>query len=219
LRPFKSLISFEEAQTIALSSVEPINRTETVGVKDALNRVLSSAIKAKIAVPPFDRAAMDGYAVRASDTFGAGQFAPKVLRIVGAVHAGEVPDTKISQGKCMEIATGAPIPEGGDAVVMIEDTESEGEDARIFKPVYPGANLSKKGSDISQGTVVLHEGEVLNPSKISVMASLGLETAEVYEKPSVAIIPTGKVRCTTQTLTHLPAWLPRMALYHNRWQW
>lgn len=191
MRPFKSLISFDEAQKTALDAVEPITRVEKVDMQDALSRVITSEIKAEIAVPPFDRAAMDGYAVKASDTFGAGQFNPKVLRMVGTVHAGDVTDIEILQGQCMEIATGAKVPGGADAVVMIEDTEREGENVKIFKPVYPEANLSKKGSDIFKGEVVLQEGEVLNPSKIGVLSSLGLDAVEVYEKPKVAIIPTG----------------------------
>lgn len=191
LRPFKSLISFNEAQKISLKAVKPISREEKIYVQYALQRVLSEEVVADIAVPPFDRAAMDGYAVLASDTFGSGQFTPKILRIVGSVHAGEVPDKDILQGQCIKIATGAKIPNGADAVVMIEDTEKESEEAKIFKPVYPEANLSKKGSDIAMGEVILREGEVLNPSKIGVLASLGLEVVKVYERPKVAIIPTG----------------------------
>jgi molybdopterin molybdotransferase len=191
MRPFKSLISFDEAQKIALGAANPITRVEKMNAEDALNRVLSSEIKAEMAVPPFDRAAMDGYAVRASDTFGAGQFNPKVLKIIGKVHAGEVSDIEILQSQCIEIATGAKIPKGADAVVMIEDTEREGDNVKIFKPAYPEANLSKKGSDISMGEAILRGGELLNPSKIGVLTSLGVETVEVYEKPKVAIIPTG----------------------------
>jgi molybdenum cofactor synthesis domain-containing protein len=191
LRPFKSLISFDEAQKISLGAAKPIAREEKVDVQEANGRVLSENVVAGIAVPPFDRAAMDGYAVVASDTFGAGQFEPKILKIVGSVHAGEVPKRDISQSLCMEIATGAKIPKGADAVVMIEDTEIEGEEVKIFKPVYPEANLSKMGSDISMGEVILKEGEFLNPSKTGVLASLGLRDVRVYEKPKVAIIPTG----------------------------
>ncbi len=191
MRPFKSLISFDEAQKIGLNAAEPITRVEKVDVQDALNKVLSSEIRAEIAVPPFDRAAMDGYAVKASETFGTDQFDPKVLRVIGKVHAGEVPEKEIQQGQCIEIATGAKIPKGADAVVMIEDTEREGENVKIFKPVYPEANLSKEGSDISKGEVILREGEVLNPSKIGVLTSLGIDSVEVYERPKVAIIPTG----------------------------
>jgi molybdenum cofactor synthesis domain-containing protein len=191
MRPFKSLISFDEAQNIAFSSVRSIDRIEIVKAEDASNRVLSKEITAEIDVPPFDRAAMDGYAVLASDTFGAGQFEPRHLIVMGAIHAGEVSDIEISSGKCVEIATGAKIPKGADSVVMIEDTEKDGESVKVFKPVYPEANLSMRGSDISNGTVILHKEEQLNPSKLGVLASLGHDKVSVFEKPRIMIIPTG----------------------------
>lgn len=191
MRPFKALISFDEAQKIAMDAVSPITRTQEVEVQKAQERVLASDIKAEIAVPSFSRAAMDGYAVIASDTFGAGQFDPKVLRLVGAIHAGEVSNVEIVPGQCMEIATGAKIPQGSDSVVMIEDTEREDDQIKIFKPVYPEANMSLAGSDIPKGEVVLKDGELLTPSKIGVLTSLGLDSVKVYEKPKVAIIPTG----------------------------
>jgi molybdenum cofactor synthesis domain-containing protein len=191
MRPFKALISFDEAQRIAFDAVSPITRTEEVEVQDAQERVLASDIQAEIAVPPFSRAAMDGYATIASDTFGAGQFDPKVLRCVGAIHAGEVSNVEINKGQCIEIATGAKIPEGADSVVMIEDTEREDDKIKIFKPVYPEANMSLAGSDIPKGKVVLKDGEFLTPSKIGVLTSLGIDSVKVYEKPKIAIIPTG----------------------------
>ena len=191
MRPFKSLISFDEAQNIAFSSVKSIDRIEIVKAEDASFRVLSQEITAEIDVPPFDRAAMDGYAVLASDTYGAGQFTPKILNLAGSIHAGEIKDIEVFPGHCIEIATGAKIPKGADGVVMIEDTEKEGDLVKIFKPVYPEANLSKKGSDILSGTVILNESELLNPSKIGVLTSLGHDNVKVYEKPKVTIIPTG----------------------------
>lgn len=191
MRPFKSLISFDEARKMAMNAVKPVSRIEKVDLQCAQNRVLASKIKANFAVPPFDRAAMDGYAVKASDTYRAGQFTPKVLKAIGSIHAGDVPKVNISQNQCVEIATGAKLPKGADAVVMIEDTEREDEEVKIFKPVYPDVNVSKKGSDIYGGKVVLHEEEVLNPSKIGVLASLGIGIVEVFEKPRVAVIPTG----------------------------
>ncbi len=191
MRPFKALISFDEAQRIAMDSVIPVKRREEVGIMEALERVLASDIKAKIPVPPFSRAAMDGYAVIASDTFGTGQFSPKILKLVGTVHAGEQSKVKIAQGQCVEIATGAKIPKGADSVVMIEDTETENDQVSIFKPVYPKANLSLSGSDIPKGKIVLKDGEFLTPSKIGVLTSLGFHLVEVYERPKVAIIPTG----------------------------
>ncbi len=134
---------------------------------------------------------MDGYAVLAADTYGAGQFEPRTLEKIGVIHAGEVTDMELRSGKCIEIATGAKIPQGADAVVMIEDTESDEDTIKFFKPVYPEANLSKAGSDIARGTVILHKEEQVNPSKLGVITSLGLPEVPVYEKPKVMIIPTG----------------------------
>ncbi len=191
MRPFKFLISFDEAFSIAQNAVKPIQRSEKVNVDEANNRILAQEVVAEIDVPSYDRAAMDGYAVIAQDTFGAGQFSPKVLSIIGEIHAGMVPEKSLSSGECLQIATGAMLPKGADAVVMIEDTEREGDSAKIFKPVYPKANSSDKGSDISKGTVILKEGETIDPSKVGVLSSLGLKEALVYAKPTVAIIPTG----------------------------
>jgi molybdenum cofactor synthesis domain-containing protein len=191
MRPFKSLISFDEAYSIALDNTRSVEKTEKINVEDANNRVLAQEITAEIDVPSYDRAAMDGYAVIAEDTFGAGQFSPKSLAIIGKIFAGSVPEKSISSGECMQIATGAMLPEGADAVVMIEDTELDGDIAKIFKPVYPKANASEKGSDILKGTTILHEGEVINPSKVGVLSSLGLSEVLVYSKPKVTIIPTG----------------------------
>jgi molybdenum cofactor synthesis domain-containing protein len=191
MRPFKSLISFDEAFSIAMDNTKAIDRTEKIKVEDANQRVLAEEIAAEIDVPSYDRAAMDGYAVIAEDTFGAGQFSPKILTVIGEIYAGEVPNKSISSGQCMQIATGAMLPDGADAVVMIEDTELDGDSAKIFKPVYPKANASERGSDISKGTSILREGEVINPSKVGVLSSLGLSEVLVYAKPKVAIIPTG----------------------------
>jgi molybdenum cofactor synthesis domain-containing protein len=191
MRPFKSLISFDEAYSIAMENTRPIERTETINVENANNRVLAQEIVAEIDVPSYDRAAMDGYAVIAEDTFGAGQFSPKMLTVIGEIYAGEVPEKSISAGECMQIATGAQLPNGADSVVMIEDTELNGDSTKIFKPVYPKANASARGSDILKGTTILREGEVINPSKVGVLSSLGLSEVVVYSKPKVAIIPTG----------------------------
>jgi molybdopterin biosynthesis enzyme len=174
-----------------MENTRSIERTEKIRVEDSNNRVLAEDITAKLDVPSYDRAAMDGYAVIAEDTFGAGQFSPKELRIIGEIFAGSVPEHSISPGECMQIATGAMLPEGADAVVMIEDTELDGDKVKIFKPVYPRANASERGSDIKEGTKVLSEGEVINPSKVGVLSSLGLSEVSVYSKPKVAVIPTG----------------------------
>jgi molybdenum cofactor synthesis domain-containing protein len=166
--------------------------TEAVKLVEACGRVLAGDITSGVSVPPFDRAAMDGYAVVAEDTFKAGKFNPVVLDCVEKVYTGQIPENRVSSGRCAEIATGAVMPEGADGVVMVEDTE-KGADGRIniYKPIYPGENLSRQGEDISPGATVLHAGEVLNPGKIGALAALGIAEAEVFKKPEMLVIPTG----------------------------
>ena len=192
MRPFGALISFQEAQEIIDRHIHAIARTESVQIDDAVNRVLAEDLIAKMNVPPFNRAAMDGYAVKAKDTFGAGQFKPKVFKIIGELHAGENPSKKIKSGECIQISTGAVMPEGADSVMMVEDTEREGGEVKFFKSVTPGANTGKMGEDIKEGTIVLKAGVLLDAGKVGVLASQGLSRVMVYGKPRIAIIPTGE---------------------------
>src|SRR5262249_59568336 len=105
-----------------LDAATPIARTERVALGDASGRVVGGPVRAWMDVPPFDRAAMDGFAVRAEDTFGAGRHDPKVLRAIEKIYTGQVPQRAVGHGECIEIATGAPMPDGADAVVMVEET-------------------------------------------------------------------------------------------------
>jgi len=191
MRPFRELIPLEKALDIIMHSISPIERVEEISLENSLRRVLAEDIVAKINIPPFSRAAEDGYAVRAEDTFGAGTHNPVKLKIVGEVDAGEVFETPIKKGECVEIATGAPIPKGADAVVRVEDTEKEGDFALIYSPVYPGRSVAPEGEDIKKGEKILERGTVLTPSKIGVLAAIGNKKVRVYAKPEVAIIPTG----------------------------
>ncbi len=192
MRPFGALLSFEEAKRAVEGKIKPIARVETIGIDDCLGRVLTEDIVAKLSIPSFDRAAMDGYAVKARDTFNANQFHPKVLDVVGELHAGETPGDRVNSGECIQIATGAMMPRGADAVVMVEDTESENGRVKIFKSGYPRANVSQKGEDIKQGELVLRQGSVLDAAKTGVLASQGMSQVRVYERPAVAILPTGE---------------------------
>ncbi|MFL6280759.1 MAG: gephyrin-like molybdotransferase Glp, partial [Vicinamibacterales bacterium] len=144
-----------------------------------------------IDVPPFDRAAMDGYAVLARDTFGAGRDNAKLLHLVDTSYSGEARGRRISDGECVEIATGAPLPEGADAVVMVEETEKTGEGVRIFIPVYPGQHVGRRATDITSGQPVGSAGSVLNPGRIGALAAVGTTTIDVYVRPRVAILSTG----------------------------
>ena len=192
MMPFHELIDFERAKEIIMEKTWEMERAEEVKITEACGRVVAESIKAGFDIPGFARAAMDGYAVIASDTFGASMREPVKLEVVGKIFAGEVAREEIKKGECMQIATGAPLPEGSDAVVMVENTERDGDEVKIFKPVYPGANVSPADEDVKEGEEVIKEGEVLNPSKVGVLAALGMEKVKVYEKPEVHIYPTGK---------------------------
>jgi molybdopterin molybdotransferase len=193
MKPMKALISLEEGMRILMDCVQPIARTEQVGLLEASGRVLAERIVAAADVPPFARAAMDGYAVIAQDTFGAGNFNPAQLRLLEVVHAADIATAAVASGTCTQVATGAPVPAGADAVVQVEDTElTEGAGlVKIYQPVYPRQNISPQGRDIQAGQDVLATGTRLDPSKIGVLAALGLTQVAVVAKPTVAVVPSG----------------------------
>ncbi|MFC2016373.1 gephyrin-like molybdotransferase Glp [Chloroflexota bacterium] len=192
MKPFGALLPFEEAKRIVEVNIKPITRVESIDIDDASGRVLAEDIVASLSTPPFDRAAMDGYAVKAKDTFNSGQFNPKVLSLIDELHAGETPKKRVNTGECIQIATGAVMPRGANAVVMVEDTEAENGRVKVFKSAYPGANVGKEGEDIKKGAGILKEGFVLDAGKIGVVASQGITQVRVYEKPKVAVLPTGE---------------------------
>jgi molybdopterin molybdotransferase len=192
MRPIRDTIPLEEARTIISGALHRIDRTEPVALLKAHGRVLARAAVATADVPPFARAAMDGYAVRAEDTFGASRGEPKTLRCIELVFSGQVPVHTVGAGDCIEIATGAPMPAGADAVVMVEETEADRDGSvRVFTPVYPKQNIGRQGADIQAGQSVLQPGELLNPSRAGALAALGLTHVEVYAQPRVAIVSTG----------------------------
>ncbi len=192
MKPFGALLAFEEAKKIVEATIKPVNRVETISINDAVGRVLTEDMVAALSIPSFNRAAMDGYAVKAEDTFNSGQLNPQVLNLIGELHAGEMPRETVDSRQCIQIATGAMMPGGADAVVMVEDTEIENERVKLLKSAYPGANVGKKGEDIKEGTLVLSEGAVLGPGRVGVLASQGIEQIKVYEKPRVTVLPTGE---------------------------
>ncbi len=190
-RPFGELITYTDALTTILEEVRPVERKEIIDLDDAFERVLAEDAESDMFVPPFDRGAMDGFAVKAEDTFEAGKFDPIELKNIGTLHAGDSPEKEIENGECIQIATGAPMPEGANAVVKVEVTEKEGDKVKIHKPVHPGENVSPKGEDIEEGETVIKKGSFLTSAKIGALAAMGKEKVKVYEKPKVSVIPTG----------------------------
>jgi molybdopterin molybdotransferase len=191
MRPIRETIPLEDARELIEGAIRPLSRTVRVAIEDASGRALAENVVSTRDVPPFARAGMDGYAVVAEDTFGASRYEPRTLQVVEKIFTGVVPSTRVSAGQSSEIATGAPMPDGADAVVMVEETERDGDQVRILAPVYPRQNVGRQGADITSGQTVLRAGDVLNPSRIGAVAALGLTAVDVYDKPRVAILSTG----------------------------
>ncbi len=181
------MISADEALGMILDSVKPLGPI-TVSIPRALGHALRETIIAQEDVPPFDNAAMDGYAVR-SDDLGR---PPAVLKIIGEVAAGSVFDGSVKSGEAVAIMTGGKIPPGCDAVVQVEWTEEmRANEVKVLRAVAQGHSIRMRGSDIQKNAVVLSEGHVLRPQEIGLLASLGREFVEVYRPVRVAILVTG----------------------------
>ena len=191
MRPIRDTIPLDQAQKIIDDAIRPIQRIERVGLFDAHGRVLARDVVSDIDVPPFARASMDGYAVRAEDTFGASHAEPKILRRVEQLFTGEVSTHTLTTGECIEIATGAPMPAGADAVVIVEETDSDGDRIRILTAVHPRQNVGRQGADIQAGQHVLRAGDWLTPGRVGAVAALGTRDVEVYARPRVAVLSTG----------------------------
>ncbi|TSD15205.1 molybdopterin biosynthesis protein [Haloglomus irregulare] len=197
-KEFRDLATPAEA-TAAIEDLDLTPDPETVPLREARGRVLGARIDAAIDVPGFDRASVDGYAVRAADTVGADEADPVELDLVGEVHAGEAPDVTVPAGGCAEISTGAVLPEGADAVVMVERTDSvSGGDAasdrtvRVRTSLAPGDRVMFAGADVAAGERALGPGTELGPREIGLLAALGVDEVPVRGRPVVGIVSTGE---------------------------
>ena len=193
MRPtlFESVLPFDQALAVVIGAATPIERVVMVPLSDADGRVSAREVTATHDVPAFDRAAMDGYAVVADDTTGAAPSAPRALRLVGGVFTGDMPARGVTSGECMEIATGAPLPAGATAVVMVEDTVNDGDHVRVNAAVRAGQNIGRRGADIMAGRPVVSSGDVLTPSRVGAIAAVGAATVDVFDRPTVAVLSTG----------------------------
>ncbi len=188
---FRKLLTLDEARAeIDNLKFEPLG-TEEVPLLEAHCRVLAENVASTMDIPPFDRSTVDGFAVVAEDTFGADEKNPVKLAVCGVVNIGELPEIRVSTGRVAEIVTGAPIPEGANAVVMVEDTERGGDRLNVFSVVTRGENVMKKGSDVKNGATVLETGQVLGAREIGVLAAIGMEKVRVFHVPRVAVLSTG----------------------------
>lgn len=174
-----------------ISNFQTIKKIEEVSIEDSLYRVLAEDIYATINLPPFRKVTMDGFAVISEDTFAASEDDPVELKLLEVIGAGDVPEKIVKKGFCTEVGTGSPVPEGADAVVMVEYTTEEDGTIFIQESVTMGQNMAKEGSDIMEGELLLKKETTINPEKIGVLSAMGLKTVPVYKKPQIAVISTG----------------------------
>ena len=193
-----NLLSVEQARERILAHFQSVT-TETLPLRACSERVLAQSIAAANDLPPFDNSSMDGFAVRAEDVAGAISDSPRRLRVVGDIPAGSHPAFTLASGEAARIMTGAPLPEGANAVVPVEDTNVNNHDAgtpapdevQIFQPVEAGANRRRRGMDLRAGEVVLNPGHLLKPQDLGLLAMLGIADVPVYRKPRLALFSSG----------------------------
>jgi len=184
LKGFASLKPVDEALEELFDRLKPrVLEPELIPLKDSLKRVAAENVIAERDAPPFERSAMDGYAVRASDTFGASEQNPKKLRLVKG--------KSVSSGRAVKVWTGAPLPRGADAVVMLEYVREMDEKIEIIVQVTPGEDVSPKGEDIRRGEIAVREGTRIRPEDIGLLTALGFKEVKVVRKPRVGILSTG----------------------------
>jgi molybdopterin molybdotransferase len=185
-----NLMPVKKAQKIIDSSLKKVG-VEEISLEYAHRRVLSEEVISQLNSPPFERSAMDGYAIHAEDTFGFSETNPAKLRIIDTIGAGQVSNKIVKQGEAVRIATGAPIPEGANSVVMEEYTNYESDNLQVEMSLTPGENISPMGEDIKQGDTVLRKGKILRPQDLAIIASAGYSRVNVFKKPKIAVVTTG----------------------------
>ncbi len=184
------MILVEEATKKLRSRVRPLG-TEEIAVLKSLGRVLREDIKSPLAIPPFNKSAMDGYAVRSADVRSASSGNPVELKVLEDVPAGRVGRYRVTKGTATRIMTGAPLPSGADAVVMVEDTEKGRDGVLIMKEVSKGRNVAPAGEDVRKGQRVLKAGRVIGSAEMGMIASTGRDRVRVGIRPRVAVLSTG----------------------------
>lgn len=189
---FRKLLTLKEAQTVLYQNFSPRPvGVERVPLLNAYGRICAGDVEASMDVPPFHRSIVDGYVVRAEDTFGAEEDKPVSLKVIGKAQVGQLTTLKVGSGTTVEIATGAPIPKGGDAVVMFENTIRKNNTLKIYRAVAKGENVMKAGSDIRRGDILLQKNQTITPPLIGALAATGTTKITVFKRPKVAVISTG----------------------------
>lgn len=181
----------EDAVTLLKLHAEPVSETEEVSIMECCGRTLAEDIIAMHDQPPFPRSPLDGYAVRAADTAGASRERPACLKVITEVDAGQYYEGEIGAGEAVRIMTGAPVPDGADAIVGQEDTDYGEDTVKVYYEFDPYQNYCFQGEDYSKGTVLLRDRENIGPAETGIIASTGRSTVRVYRKPRVLLISTG----------------------------
>lgn len=184
------MISLEKALSQILNVIQPLG-LEKVSLLDTLGRVIGEDILAPRPIPPKNNSAMDGYALCWEDTRGTSREKPVILEVIEDIPAGSIPCKTVGKGQAVRIMTGAPVPEGADAVMRMEDTEKDGKQVRIFVEAVKGQDIRLAGEDVRKGEKVINRGDILRPAEIGMLAALGRSFISVYQKPLVAILATG----------------------------
>ena len=189
---FRQLLSFTDAKRLLKQAFHGKHvGLEEIEITKANDRVLAQNIVAPFDIPPFTRSMVDGYAVKAVDTFKANEDNPVCFKVYGQIVVGESPKVVVETEMAAEIVTGAPLPEGADAVIMVENTNRCKKGVLVHRSVVSGENIMAAGSDIRKNEVVLKIGRVLEAREIGVLAALGLTLVTVYKRPKVAVMSTG----------------------------
>ncbi len=184
------MIQVSEARRIILGNTH-VGGVEVVPLTDCLGRVLAEAVHACRDVPPMDNSAMDGFALTAAQSAGASEAAPVFIPVSRTIRAGDEPGASVGSHEAVKIMTGAPIPDGVDSVVRVEDTSFEDNYLVLGKPLRAGDNIRAAGEDIAAGSDILEPGRCLNPADMGLVASQGIAQLTVYRRPTVAILATG----------------------------
>jgi molybdopterin molybdotransferase len=191
MHPVTELMGYDEFLKTLVSTVKVGGSVETVKLAHAAGRVSASDVLATVDVPNFRRAAFDGYAVRSADTQGATRDSPVKLRLVGVSKPGNAKNSRVAQGEAVKIFTGGAVPEGADAVVMVESTELSGSEVYVFSGVRPGSCVDDAGSDIKKGQLLVKASSTIKPTDLPILASQGYASLRVRSRPRVFIVPTG----------------------------
>lgn len=190
MKRFLKVREEEEIQALFNRKIKPLG-CEEIKIDQCWHRILAEDIFSPEDLPQFNKSVMDGYALRAQDTFGASETNPVILKVVGEVLMGEAPEISIQRNQAARISTGGVLPQGSNGVVMMEHTELKGDEVTIYKALAPWGNVLRSGGDVSKGEKVLSKGNFLRAQDIGILVGLGIMLLKVYCQPKVAVISTG----------------------------